>query len=63
MLKIGVLGSGSQGNSLIISSGNDAILVDAGFSRKEILKRLEKLEFDPARIRSIVSGKAAMEED
>ena len=54
MLKIGVLGSGSQGNSLIISSGNDAILVDAGFSRKEILKRLEKLEFDPARIRCVL---------
>ncbi len=54
MLKIGILGSGSQGNSLIISSGNDAVLVDAGFSRKEILKRLEKLEFDPSLIRCVL---------
>ena len=54
MLKIGILGSGSQGNSMIISSGDEAILIDAGFSRKEILKRLEKLEFDPARIRCVL---------
>lgn len=54
MFRIGILGSGSQGNSLIISSGNDAILVDAGFSRKEILKRLEKLEFDPSLIRCVL---------
>ena len=54
MLKIGVLGSGSQGNSLIISSGGEAILVDAGFSRRELLKRLEKLEFDPSTIRCVL---------
>ena len=54
MIRIGILGSGSKGNSMIISHGRDALLVDAGFSRKELLKRLEKLEFDPASIRCVL---------
>ena len=54
MLKIGILGSGSKGNSLIISYGGEALLVDAGFSRKELMRRLEKLEFDPATIRCVL---------
>ncbi|HID03632.1 MAG TPA: MBL fold metallo-hydrolase [Desulfobacterales bacterium] len=35
-----VLGSGSKGNSLYIESGDTSILVDAGFSGKELAKRL-----------------------
>ncbi len=35
-----VLGSGSKGNSLYIESGGTSILIDAGFSGKEIAKRL-----------------------
>ena len=54
MLKIGVLGSGSKGNSLIISYGKEALLVDAGFSRRELLKRLEKLGFDPSSIKCVL---------
>lgn len=54
MLKIGILGSGSKGNSLIVSYGSEAILVDAGFSRKELLKRLEKLQFDPSSIKCVL---------
>lgn len=54
MLKIGILGSGSKGNSLIISYNGEAILVDAGFSRRELLKRLEKLGFDPCSIRCVL---------
>ena len=54
MLKIGVLGSGSKGNSLIISYGRESLLIDAGFSRKELLRRLEKMEFDPKTIRCVL---------
>jgi len=38
-----VLGSGSQGNSIYIESGPTAILVDAGFSGKEIASRLKSI--------------------
>ncbi len=37
---ITVLGSGSRGNSIVVHSCDQAILVDAGFSRKETLARL-----------------------
>jgi len=35
-----LLGSGSKGNSLYIESGKTSILIDAGFSGKEIARRL-----------------------
>lgn len=35
-----VLGSGSKGNALYIESGKTSILIDAGFSGKELTKRL-----------------------
>lgn len=35
-----VLGSGSKGNSLYIESGQTSILIDAGFSGKELVKRM-----------------------
>jgi phosphoribosyl 1,2-cyclic phosphodiesterase len=38
-----VLGSGSQGNSIYIESGSTAVLVDAGFSGKEIGARLHSI--------------------
>jgi phosphoribosyl 1,2-cyclic phosphodiesterase len=39
-MKFSVLGSGSKGNCLYIESGKTAILIDAGFSGKEIVRRL-----------------------
>lgn len=38
-----ILGSGSKGNSVYIQSGSTAILVDAGFSGKEIEGRLNSV--------------------
>ena len=38
-----VLGSGSKGNSVYIESGKTAILIDAGFSGKEIAARLKSI--------------------
>lgn len=49
-----VLGSGSSGNALVIHTEDSAILVDAGFSRKEILSRLEKANIDPAIIKGLL---------
>lgn len=39
-MRFSVLGSGSKGNALYIESGQTSILIDAGFSGKEIAKRL-----------------------
>ena len=55
-LSVCVLGSGSRGNSIYVSDGATSILVDAGFSAREIdrrmrflTKRLELAEIvDPA---------------
>ena len=48
MLKLGVLGSGSNGNSLVlVDADGEALLVDAGFSRREILSRLGRLGVAP----------------
>ena len=53
-LNITVLGSGSLGNSLLFSLGNNGILIDAGFSRKEILRRLDSLGISADIIKAIL---------
>jgi len=49
-----VLGSGSSGNSTLISDGATNILVDAGLSGREIARRLEEYGLSPERISAIV---------
>lgn len=39
-MKLTVLGSGSSGNAVLIVAGNTRVLVDAGLSAKEIVRRL-----------------------
>jgi phosphoribosyl 1,2-cyclic phosphodiesterase len=39
-MRFSVLGSGSKGNALYIESGKTSILIDAGFSGKEIARRM-----------------------
>jgi phosphoribosyl 1,2-cyclic phosphodiesterase len=40
-MKVCVLGSGSRGNCTLVESGDTTILIDAGFSGKEIRRRLQ----------------------
>ena len=49
-----VLGSGSSGNSTLVSDGVTNILVDAGLSGKEIARRLEEYGLSPEKISAIV---------
>ncbi|MEO6655660.1 MAG: MBL fold metallo-hydrolase [Pyrinomonadaceae bacterium] len=42
-MKFTVLGSGSTGNAVLISSGATNVLVDAGMSAREILRRLAEM--------------------
>ena len=53
-MKVSVLGSGSGGNSIYLSAGNTRVLVDAGFSGREIAERLTTLGIDPSSISAIV---------
>ncbi len=52
MVKLSVLGSGSRGNSLILSGGEGAVIIDMGFSRRELRHRLDQLGIDPGCIRA-----------
>jgi phosphoribosyl 1,2-cyclic phosphodiesterase len=49
-----LLGSGSKGNSVYISDGDSAVLVDCGFSARQCILRMEKRGLDPGRIQAIV---------
>lgn len=46
-MKFTVLGSGSTGNAVLISSEKTNVLVDAGLSAREILRRLAVVGVDP----------------
>lgn len=52
-MRLTVLGSGSRGNALLLEAGGDALLVDAGFSFRDIGRRLALAGRDPAAIRAI----------
>lgn len=47
------LNSGSNGNCYYVGNEYDAVLIDAGISRKEILRRLDRLGLPLERIRAI----------
>ena len=40
-MRISVLGSGSGGNATLVEAGRTRILVDAGFSRRDLVRRLD----------------------
>ena len=51
VMKLGILGSGSSGNSLVlVNEDGGALIVDAGFSRRETLARLSHLGIAPERL-------------
>ena len=46
----GALGSGSSGNAFVIEYQDEAIIIDQGFSRKELLKRMECAGFSSGKL-------------
>ena len=54
MLEICALASGSNGNCYYIGNGSDAVLIDAGISRRQVLERMKERGLDPGRIRAIL---------
>lgn len=52
-LRVCVLASGSSGNCIHVESATTALLVDAGLSARETLRRLETAGLDSAKLRAI----------
>ena len=48
------LGSGSRGNSLAVRYGDQTLLVDAGFSCRELKRRLTVSGVDPGSVRAVL---------
>lgn len=53
-LGVTVLGSGSHGNALLIHCGDAGVLVDAGFSLKELRRRLQVARLPESIVRGII---------
>ena len=53
-MKLAVLGSGSRGNSTLVWAGNTRLLVDAGFSGRDLARRLGSLDVEPDLIDGII---------
>jgi phosphoribosyl 1,2-cyclic phosphodiesterase len=53
-MKLTVLGSGSTGNAVLIVAGNTRVLVDAGLSAKEIVRRLAMVGEDAQRLDGVL---------
>lgn len=52
-MRFSVLGSGSRGNAVYIEAGNSSVLIDAGFSGKELQRRMETVGRDLADVNAI----------
>lgn len=53
-MRVAVLGSGSSGNATLVHAGNTRVLVDAGFSAKDLARRMEAVGVTPAEVQAIV---------
>jgi len=53
-VRVTVLGSGSRGNAILVESGEEALLVDGGFSARDLAARLELVGRDPGSLLGIV---------
>src|SRR5918999_1602444 len=53
-MRLTVLGSGSTGNAVLICAGQTRVLVDAGLSAREVVRRLELVGEDAARLDGVV---------
>lgn len=53
-MRVAVLGSGSRGNAILVEGGGTRVLVDAGFSARDLARRLERMEVEPDTLSGIV---------
>lgn len=53
-MKIAILGSGSRGNATLVWVGGTRILVDAGFSGRQLARRLRAVGTEPEEVNAVV---------
>jgi phosphoribosyl 1,2-cyclic phosphodiesterase len=53
-MRVTVLGSGSVGNATLVEAGDVRILIDAGFSGRDMERRLNTVDVDPTTLSAIV---------
>ncbi|HUE77628.1 MAG TPA: MBL fold metallo-hydrolase [Longimicrobiales bacterium] len=53
-MRVTVLGSGSRGNAFLVQADGVSVLVDAGFSGKDLARRIEAVDVSPEAIAAIV---------
>ena len=53
-MRFASLGSGSEGNGLLVESGTTRLLVDCGFNRAETARRLARLGLSPSDLSAIL---------
>lgn len=51
---ITVLGTGSEGNAIVVESGDDRVMIDAGFPARTLARRLRSCGIAPESIRALV---------
>lgn len=53
-MRLSVLGSGSQGNATLVEAGDTRVLVDAGFSGRDLSRRLAVLDVESESVDALV---------
>ena len=53
-MRFSVLGSGSAGNAVYVETSACRVLIDAGLSCREMIRRLEQVEVDPASLDALI---------
>jgi phosphoribosyl 1,2-cyclic phosphodiesterase len=53
-LRFASLGSGSEGNALLVQSGRTTVMIDCGFGIKELIRRSERIGFDLSALTAII---------
>jgi phosphoribosyl 1,2-cyclic phosphodiesterase len=53
-VRVHILGSGSEGNAIVLESERESVLVDAGFGQRELARRLKAVDVAPESIGALV---------
>ena len=53
-MRVHILGSGSEGNAIVLESERERILIDAGFGIRELARRLRSVNVEPETVSALI---------
>ena len=53
-MRVHILGSGSEGNAIVLESAQQRIMVDAGFGVRELARRLKAVDVEPESVSALI---------